>query len=319
MKLKKYIPHLLLLTAAAIWGFAFVAQDSIEGIGANTVVAARSWIAVVFLAFAVAAFDKLRASGRVLISRRGIDINRTELIGGALCGVVLAMASVLQQLGIQTGTDGGKAAFITSLYVILVPVYALAVKKRAAANLWVAVAIAAVGFYLLCIEENLSIAPSDSFVVCAALIFPLHILIIDHFSPRCDGVRMSLVQFAVCGAVGTAVALFTESPISFEAIGINLLPLVFLGVGSSGIAYTLQILGQNGPDPSAASIIMSLESVFGVIGTAVALGSRLSPREYIGCAVVLAAVILSQLDVGSIIRKRRERSPQKRRDGEDYV
>lgn len=295
----------MLLGAAMIWGFAFVAQDLIEGLGPNTVVAVRSWIAVVFLAVAVVVFDRLRNTGRRLISRRGIDLSKTELIGGALCGVVLALASFFQQMGIQSGTDGGKAAFITSLYVILVPVYSLFLKKKAPLNVWVAVAIAAVGFYLLCIKESVGIAASDAFVICCSLIFPLHILLIDSFSPRCDGIRMSLVQFIVCGAVETVTSLIFEGPISFSAIGANIVPLIFLGVGSSGIAYTLQILGQNGPDPSAASIIMSLESVFGVIGTAIALSTVLEVREYIGCAVVLVAVILSQLDIGAIAERHR--------------
>ena len=303
MKLKKYIPHLMLLGAAMIWGFAFVAQDSIEGLGANTVVAVRSWIGALFLIFAVIAFDKMRGGERKLISKRGIDVNRVELVGGALCGCVLAAASVFQQLGIASGTDGGKAAFITSLYVVLVPIYALVIRKRAAANVWMAVGIAAVGFYLLCIKENLGIASSDAFVVAAALIFPLHILLIDHFSPRCDGVRMSMIQFITCGAVETVIALIAERPVSLVAIGANILPLIFLGIGSSGIAYTLQILGQNGPDPSAASIIMSLESVFGVIGTALVLGARLEVREYIGCAVVLTAVILSEIDFAALKAK----------------
>ena len=296
----------MLLGAAAIWGFAFVAQDMIEGLGPNTVVAVRSWIGALFLFFAVMVFDKLRGEGRRLISRRGVDLSRAELVGGTLCGVVLAAASVFQQLGIASGTDGGKAAFITSLYVVLVPIYALVIRKRAAANVWVSVGIAAVGFYLLCIKESVGIVASDAFVIVAALIFPLHILLIDHFSPRCDGVRMSLVQFIACGAIETIIALIAERPVSLGDIGANILPLVFLGIGSSGIAYTLQILGQNGPDPSAASIIMSLESVFGVIGTALVLGARLEVREYIGCAVVLSAVILSQIDFAAL-RGRRKR------------
>lgn len=297
----------MLLGAAAIWGFAFVAQDMISGLGANTVVATRSWIGALFLFFAVMAFDKLRGGDRRLISRRGIDLTPTELIGGALCGCVLAAASVFQQLGIISGTDGGKAAFITSLYVVLVPIYALAIRKRAAANVWVSVGIAAIGFYLLCIKESVGIVASDAFVIVAAMIFPLHILLIDRFSPRCDGVRMSMVQFITCGAIETVIALIAERPVSPSTIGANILPLIFLGVGSSGIAYTLQILGQNGPDPSAASIIMSLESVFGVLGTALVLGSRLQVREYIGCAVVLTAVILSQIDFASIRGKLNEK------------
>ena len=286
----------MLLGAAAIWGFAFVAQDSISGLGANAVVAARSWIAVLFLVFAVMLFDRLGGSGRRLISRRGIDLSKSEMIGGVLCGAVLAVASVFQQLGIQSGTDGGKAAFITSLYVILVPIYALVIKRRAALNVWISVAIAAVGFYLLCIKENVGIVSSDAFVIAGALIFPLHILLIDRFSPRCDGVRMSLVQFFTCGAIETVVSLIFEGAPDVAVLWANVVPILFLGIGSSGIAYTLQILGQNGPDPSAASIIMSLESVFGVIGTALVLDARLLPREYLGCAIVLVAVILSEID-----------------------
>ena len=304
MKIKKYLPHLMLLGAAAIWGFAFVAQDMVEGIGANTVVAARSYIASLFLLILIPAMDKLRHTERKLISRDGIDISRSELIGGAICGVCLAVASVLQQMGIQSGTDGGKAAFITSLYVILVPIYALTIKKRAPINVWCAVGVAAVGFYLLCIKESVGIAPSDIFVACGALIFPVHILAIDHFSPKCDGVRMSFIQFVTCAIVETVVALIIESPIDPSMVWQNILPLLFLGIGSSGIAYTLQIFGQNGPDPAAASIIMSLESVFGVIGTAIFLGSILEVREYIGCFIVLAAVILSQLEFKKNTRKK---------------
>ena len=296
MKLKKYIPHLLLFICAMIWGFAFVAQDLVEGIGASTVIFARNWIAAVFLIFAVMIFDKINGGARKLFSRRGIDITRTELIGGAICGICLGVASLFQQMGIQSGTDGGKAAFITSLYVILVPIYALTMKKRAPINVWCAVGVAAVGFYLLCIKESVGIAPSDIFVIFGALIFPVHILAIDHFSPRCDGVRMSFIQFVTCAIVETVVALIIESPIDLNAVWQNVVPLLFLGIGSSGIAYTLQIFGQNGPDPAAASIIMSLESVFGVIGTALFLGSVLEIREYVGCVIVLAAVILSQLE-----------------------
>ena len=298
MNLKKYIPHLLLLITAMIWGFAFVAQDVVEGIGPSTVIFARNWIASVFLIVAVIVFDKINGGKRRLFSRRGVDITRNEWIGGAICGVCLGVASLFQQMGIQDGTDGGKAAFITSLYVVIVPIYALFIKKRPPVTVWISVAIAAVGFYLLCIKENVGIAPSDIFVVMAALLFPFHILVIDHFSPRCDGVRLSLVQFLTCGIIMTPFSLIMDGGISFEAIGRNILPILFLGIFSSGIAYTLQILGQNGPDPSVASIIMSLESVFGVIGTAVALGSVLELREYIGCAIVFGAVVLAQLDFG---------------------
>lgn len=299
MKIKKYIPHLLLLLAAMIWGFGFAAQDAIEGLGALTIGASRNWMAGFFLILVTMAMDRVRGNDRRLISRRGIDLTKTEIIGGILCGVALTAASFFQQAGISAGTNGGKAAFITSLYVVLVPIYALALKKKAPFNVWIGVAIAAVGFYLLCVKSDLTISAEDILVILCALIFPLHILIIDHFSPRTDGVRLSMIQFFTCALIQTVLALVLEWPLDIVGVGANLLPLIYLGIGSSGVAYTLQILGQNGVNPAAASIIMSLESVFGVIGTAIVLGTQLEVREYIGCAIVLVAVILSQLEFGN--------------------
>ncbi|MBQ7343406.1 MAG: DMT family transporter [Clostridia bacterium] len=303
MNRKKYISTALLLLAAVIWGFAFAAQDAASEIGAFTLGFARSIVGGIFLIGVVIVFDKLTGNGRRLFSRKGIDLNKYELIGGVIIGAVLVVASAFQQMGINSGTDGGKAAFITALYVVLVPVYALALKKRAPINVWISVAIAIVGFYLLCITENLTVAPSDLLVMACSLIFPIHILTIDHFSPKCDGIRMSMVQFFTAAVLNLAVALIAEGPSElgeiFPAIG----PILFLGIGSSGIAYTLQILGQKDVNPAAASIILSLESVFGIIGTALFLGQTLSPREYLGCAVVLIAVILSQIDFTAIKSK----------------
>ena len=298
MNYKKLLPPALLLSAAMIWGFAFAAQDAASDVGAFTLGFSRSIIAGIFLIGMVIVLDKITKSERVLFSKKGIDLNRDELIGGAICGAILAVASAFQQIGINVGTDGGKAAFITALYVVLVPIYALALKKKAPVNVWVSIGIATVGFYLLCIKENLTIAPSDLLVVIAAMIFPIHILTIDHFSPRCDGVRMSMVQFFVAALINLIISLIAESPLDFPLVFDNILPILFLGIGSSGIAYTLQIIGQKGVNPAVASIILSLESVFGVIGTALFLGQTLSPREYIGCAVVLAAVVLSQISFG---------------------
>ena len=298
MKTKKLFSSLILLSAAIIWGFAFAAQDAASNLGAFTLGFSRSIIAGVFLIFAVITLDKIMKTGRSLFSKKGIDLNKYELIGGSICGIILVVASAVQQIGINQGTDGGKAAFITALYVVIVPIYALVLKKKAPLNVWISIIIATVGFYLLCIKEDLSIVPSDMLVLLCALIFPIHILTIDHFSPKCDGVRMSMVQFFVAAAINLTVALISESPMDFDLMFSNILPILFLGIGSSGIAYTLQIIGQKGVNPAVASIILSLESVFGVIGTAVFLGQRLSIREYIGCAVVLLAVILSQIDFG---------------------
>ena len=289
-----------------IWGFAFAAQDAASGIGAFTLGFARSLLAGVFLAFVVIFLDKITRSERRLFSLRAIDINRYELVGGVICGTVLVAASAFQQIGINAGTDGGKAAFITALYVVLVPVYALAIKKRAPINVWISVFISVIGFYFLCIKEDLSIASSDLLVLIGSMIFPIHILAIDHFSPKCDGVRMSLIQFFSAAIINFVIALIIESPIDFSVIGTNFLPIVYLGIGSSGIAYTLQIIGQKGINPAVAAVILSLESVFGIIGTAIFLGQSLSLREYLGCAIVLLAVVISQIDLGAILKKNKD-------------
>ena len=307
MKNKKYISTALLFIAAVIWGFAFAAQDAASDMGAFTLGFARSIVAGVFLIGVVIIFDKLLGTGRQLFSKKGIDLTKTEIIGGVIIGAVLVVASAFQQIGINSGTDGGKAAFITALYVILVPVYALTLKKKAPFNVWISIAIAVIGFYFLCIKDDLTVAPSDLLVVAASMIFPIHILTIDHFSPKCDGIRMSMVQFFTAAALNLVIALITEGPGEFTLIFPNILPLLFLGIGSSGVAYTLQILGQKDVNPAVASIILSLESVFGVVGTALFLGQTLTPREYFGCAIVLVAVVLSQIDVKEMIKKRRTR------------
>ena len=311
MNNRKYISTALLFVAAVIWGFAFAAQDAASNMGAFTLGFARSIVAGVFLVGVVIIFDKLLGTGRQLFSRRGIDVNKTELISGSIIGVVLVVASAFQQIGINSGTDGGKAAFITALYVVLVPVYALALKKKAPVNVWISIAIAVVGFYFLCIKSDLTVAPSDLLVIGASMIFPIHILTIDHFSPMCDGIRMSMVQFFTASVLNLVIALIAEGPQEFGMILPNMMPILYLSIGSSGIAYTLQILGQKGVNPAAASIILALESVFGIIGTALFLGQMLTPREYLGCAIVLVAVVLSQIDLEAIAKKRKKTEEQK--------
>ena len=301
MKLKKLLSPALLVLAAMIWGFAFAAQDAAAEIPAFTLGAVRSLLAGVFLFAVIPLLDRLRGNGRKIISFRGrlrVDISRGELIGGLICGAILAIATAAQQLGISAGTDGGKAAFITALYVVLVPIYALALKKRAPLNVWISVGVAVVGFYLLCIGESFSVSLSDLLVVVSALIFPIHILAIDRFSPTTDGVRLSMVQFMTAAAVNAVLALLLDAPSDPSLLLTHAFSLLYLGVASGGVAYTLQIIGQKGVPPAAASILLSLESVFGVVGTALFLGQTLSPREYLGCAVVLFAVVLSQLPEG---------------------
>lgn len=302
--MKKYISPTLLLLAAMIWGFAFTAQKAAESVPPFTLGVARSIIAALFLLILVPFSSKLRYTGTDVCENREHIFTKSEIIGGAGCGVILALASFFQQAGMAAGADAGKSSFITALYVVLVPIYALVLKKRAPINVWCGVAISVVGFYFLCIDGDFSIAPEDLTVFVCALIFPLHILLIDVFSPRCDGIRMSFVQFFVCTLVNTVLALIFESPLDFVSIGNNILPILFLGIMSSGVAYTLQIIGQAGVNPAAASIILSLESVFGVIGGLIFLGESMSAREYIGCAAVFLAVVLSQLDLGTLKQRK---------------
>ena len=294
--MKKYISPLLLLGAAIIWGFAFPAQKMVEAVPPMAVIAIRSAIATVFLFPMVMVFDRVRHTGRVFISKEKIlDFNRSELIGGVAIGVIYGIASGVQQMGLTEGTDGGRGAFISALYVVIVPLIGLLLGRRVRGVVWCGIGLAVLGFYLLCIKGDFTVTLGDLLVLLCAFIFAGHILTIDHFSPRCDGVRMSLVQFATSTVVMTVLSLIFEGVTDISCMVDCVLPLLYLGIGSSGVAYTLQIIGQRGTNPALASILLSLESVFGVIGSMLLLGESMSLREYIGCAIVFAAVLLAQM------------------------
>ena len=301
--MKRYFSSFLMLIAAAIWGFAFVAQKKAEAVPAFTLVFARSLLGTVFLFFLIILLDRVLRTGRRLVSKKGLDFTKTEIIGGTCCGIILSIASVLQQSGMNNGTDAGKSAFITALYVVLVPVFGLVLKKRAPINAWFSVGIAVVGFYLICITDGFSLEFSDALVLLCAVVFAVHILVIDRFSPKCDGVRMSCIQFAVVTVVTLIFSLILESPMKLDAIGASIWPIVMLGIGSSGIAYTLQIIAQSRISPAVAAIIMSLESVFGLLSGVIVLGETMNTRQYIGCAIVFVAVLLSQLDFSEFGKK----------------
>jgi drug/metabolite transporter (DMT)-like permease len=224
---------------------------------------------------------------------------KTLIIGGIVCGALLATASSLQQIGIIY-TTAAKAGFITALYIAFVPIISLIGGKRSPISVWISVVIAAVGFYLLCITDSFTLSYSDLLVFLCSAIFALHIVSIDLIAPKCDGVRMAIMQFFFAAIFNAIFAAVTELPLSASALLTALPSLLYLGICSSGIAYTLQIVGQRNANPTVAGIILSLESVFGVVGAAIVHGEVLSPREYLGCAVVFAAVILSQIDFSSL-------------------
>lgn len=299
--MKKKIAYVLFLVATVIWGFAFIAQKAAVIIPPFTVGYLRSLLAALFLLSIIPLTDRITKNGRRLFDKKKIiDLNRRELIGGFVLGVIITVATSFQQYGLGEGTDAGKAAFITALYVVIVPIMSTFLGKKPPIPSIISIPIAVLGFYLLCINSSLSFEVSDILVLVCAIIFAVHIIAVDRLSADCDGVRMSLVQFAVAFVLNFILALIFEHGVKVEALLEALPSLLFLGVFSSGIAYTMQIIGQKEVDPTISSMILSLESVFGVIGAAIILGERMEIREYIGCGIVFFAIILAQIDPGSI-------------------
>ena len=278
-----------------IWGFAFVAQKAAVVLPPFAVCAIRAGIASLFLMAIIPLTDKITATGRKFYTKRGLDLNKREIIGGIVIGIILTVSSVLQQAGLSD-TDAGKAAFITTLYVVLVPIFNSFLGKKPGVNVIIGVPVALLGFFFLCIKPGIGIAPSDLLVLGCAFVFTFHIIGVDRLSVGCDGVRLSLVQFIVSFILDMVLSLIFEGVVSGELIMSVLPSLIFLGIGSSGIAYTLQIVGQKHADPNVSSLILSLESVFAVIGASIVLGERMSPREYLGSALVLLAVFMAQTE-----------------------
>lgn len=318
--MKKYISPILLFITALIWGTAFVAQKEATSVAPFALGAARSAIATVALIPIVMLFDKISKNKRRLFSfkkgEKAVGITLRELVGGVICGAFLFIASTLQQAGMTIGTDAGKASFITALYVVAVPLFGLLLRRRSPVNAWLAVAVAVVGFYLLCIKSDFSIATSDLLIFFAAFAFALQIIAIDLLLPQCDGARLSLIQFATVTVLSFVCALIFDGKESFAPISECVSEVLFLGICSSGIAYTLQIIGQKGTHPAVASVILSLESVFGALASAIILKEVMSAKEYIGCAVVFVAVVLSQLDFGALFGKSSGNEPKAKKNTE---
>ena len=295
---------ILCLTAAVVWGLAFSAQAvALEQVGAATLNAARCLIAGLVLIPVILIFDS-KTDRRLFSAKEGklrLDVRKKEWIGGAVCGVLLSIATILQQLGLATEeTDAGKAAFITTLYVVIVPLFGLLRGKFPSLRIWLCIGAAVVGLYLLAVPVtdggfSFRMAYGDLLVLLCAVVFSLHVIAIDVFSAETDGIRLSCIQFFTSAVVPSLVMIFTETP-TLAGIWAAILPILYLAVFSSGVAYTCQIVGQQHLDVSIAPIVLSLESVFGLIGGAIFLHETKTPLQYVGCAVVLLAVILSQLN-----------------------
>jgi len=283
------------ILAAFIWGTAFVAQDvCADSMGAFTFNATRYFIAVLALLVLIVIMDATKKNKPQLTPEEKKASRKKLWLGGFCCGTALAVASNFQQAGMVAGTDSGKAGFITALYVVLVPVFGLFFKRKVSLPTWIAVILSVIALYLLCIKGDFSLAPGDLLVLVCALCFAVHILVIDHFTAFCDGVKLSCLQFLFAGIISPVCMLIFEK-VDMTAILSCALPLLYVGIFSCGVGYTLQILAQKGSNPTVVTILLSLESVFAVIAGAIILKQQMSVREYIGCVIMFAAVILAQI------------------------
>lgn len=285
---------LLLLICAFIWGSAFVAQTTgAEYVGPFTFIYLRSFLGSAVLLPVIFVMGKIKKKNSdEEKSTKGSK--KALLIGGIACGTALCFASVFQQAGIDKGTDPGKAGFITALYILLVPLSSLFMKKRVRPIIWPCIFASVVALYLLCVTENNSVELSDLLVLICAALYTVHILVIDKVSPYVDGVKLSCIQFFVAAVISLVPALIYEG-FDLKAILDAMPSVAYAGIMSSGVAYTLQILGQQKTEPALASMIMSLESVFAVLTSMVVLHLAPTPREAAGCVIMFIAIIVAQL------------------------
>ena len=312
MKNKHMLGNLLLLLTAMIWGTAFVAQrvgmDSIEPITFNASRMALAAVMVGALAYVLRQKQKKEAL-RLALSKQTLPAGeehiarnaegstapwRNTLTGGICCGLFLTAGSVFQQMGVVY-TSAGKAGFITAMYMLFVPIinYIL-FKKKNSWLVWLAVFIGVGGMYLLCVKEDFTLTRGDMLVCICALMFSGHILCCDYFVKLANPIELAAIQFATASVVSAVIAFLTETPV-WAGIVSAAVPIIYCGVVSGGIGYTLQIVAQKYTDPTVASLLMSLESVFAVIAGAVLLGEQMSSRELLGCVIMFAAIILVQV------------------------
>lgn len=298
MKKQQIRNSLILFLTAFIWGVAFVAQskgmDYVEPFTFNCV---RSVIGGLFLIPCIFVLNKLNPERKMeyqAMSPENQRAGRKKLLtGGILCGIVFFVASNLQQFGIVY-TTVGKAGFITAMYIVIVPILGLFFRRKCSPTVWLGVLLAVGGLYFLCITDGFAIGRGELLVFLCAVGFSVHIMVIDHYTQLVDGVKMSCIQFLVNGVLSGICMFVFENP----SMG-NLLaawqPILYAGILSCGVAYTLQIVGQKGMNPTVASLILSLESVISVLAGLVLLQQKMSDREILGCVLMFAAIILAQL------------------------
>ena len=298
MKTKVRTSCLLFLTAC-IWGSSFVAQSvGMDYIGPYTFNCLRFLIGGLVL-LPVIFFSRHRKKDQKDRSKDRTLQKKEILCGGIVCGVVLCIASTLQQIGIIY-TTAGKAGFLTAMYIVLVPVLGLFLKRKAGLQLWISVGLALIGLYLLCMKGAFSLNGGDVLLILCAVGFSVHIMVVDYFSPKLDGMILSCIQFLVAGLI-SGIGMLLSEQFDWHMVLLAAKPILYSGVLSCGVGYTLQVIAQKGLNPTVASLLMSLESVVSVIAGFLVLHEVLSGRELLGCVFMFAAVILAQIPVKRLV------------------
>lgn len=292
-----------LFSAALIWGTAFVFQSmGNEYMEPFTFFASRSFLG--FLVLVPFVIVKLKKQSSKVEKNNKIPIKFT-LIGGACCGIALTVASLFQQYGMKY-TTVGKAGFITALYIIITPILGIFIKKKCPYTVWIGAVLSVIGMYFLCVTESFTVSIGDILILICAVIFSVQILAIDYFSPKTDGVVLSCIQFFVCFIISLVLALIFDKP-SINQLVDGIIPVLYAGIMSSGVAYTFQILGQKNFNPTAAAMILSLESVISTVAGYIAYNfgfltkdQSLTSIQITGCVIVFCAVIFVQIPVDKL-------------------
>lgn len=292
MKTKSFKSSLLLFLAAFIWGVAFVAQSvGMDYVGPFTFNAVRCLVGSLILIPVI--FWNQKHTAKELDKDTLHDRPKESILGGISCGILFFIATSLQQIGILY-TSVGKAGFITALYIVIVPILGIFLKRKVNLKIWISVLIALVGLYLLCMSGSLTLTKGDALILLGALFFSFHILVVDYFSSKVSGVKLSCIQLFIASVLSAIPMFALENP-KLSSICAAWAPILYAGIFSCGIAYTLQIIGQRNLNPTIASLILSLESVISVLAGWVILHQTLSARELIGCVLMFAAILLAEL------------------------
>ena len=302
MDTKQIRNTLLLVFTALIWGCAFVAQSvGAEHVGPFTFLAARSWLGGLTV-LPLIVFLETKAKQNHTAASEKQSAHHSLLIGGIACGAFLFVASAAQQIGVAQ-TTAAKAGFITTMYVIIVPILTLFMGRKVSRKIWFCVGLGVVGLYLLCMVDGFSLSAGDATVLLCALLFSGHILVVDHFSPKVDSVKMSCIQFFVSAILSTVCMFLFEQP-TWEAISAAAMPILYAGILSTGVGFTLQLIAQKDLNPTIASLALSLESVFSAFAGWILLRQGLTIQELSGCALMFIAIVFAQLPDNLLSKKR---------------